>query len=307
MIKHIFTFLVISIFFVSCESETKNIENATEAPSTIEMLKTKLEKDSNDVETYYALASALNNEELYKEALEYLKEYEAKDGDENKLCFLTASIYENKLYDPKNAIPYYERLAKVSDDSCTWYNHAAMLSYYNLTLEETKSYFDILLNTNCELVEENEAFLKAIKLNYSDFNNDEYKVSFKYPVNWKTSEQVMPNMYFYEAVDKASGINFNITVGSDQNATLSDWKNMISNELEKEGVEILSSMTTTVNNQTCNFSSVKRGNGNNFIIQNNYVLLKNGYAYMMNFTCSETLYEEDQYIGFAIIRSVRID
>jgi len=304
MEKRLFIFIAISIFFFSCESE-KTPKNLT----TVEKLKEELKADSGNIEIYYELASALYEEDSYSnssEALEYLMKYESKGGDEYKLCLLAATIYDKNIENQK-AISYYKRLAKVSDDSCNWYNRIASLSYYRLDSQKAKENLVYVQDIGC-LNKENENLLRILKMDYSTFENEEYKISFKYPAKWKTDTRAMPDMYFFEAVENNTGMNFNITIASDQNAKLNDWKDMINNELEKEGVEILSSTDMSVNKQVCYFISVKRaGENNTFFIQNSYVLLKNGYAFMMNFTSPESIYNDNAELSTSIVRSVIIN
>lgn len=163
-------------------------------------------------------------------------------------------------------------------------------------------------NTEVEPVEEiGVDDLLEQEINFTEFKNDGKKVGFKYPSDWTSDEQEMRGMYYYEVVDNATGVNFNFTIGSDQGAKLSDWKTMITEEITKDGSEILNSSTIQVCNSDCIFTSVRRKHDNGDIIQNSYVLLKNGHAYMMNFTCPEIIYKASKDIEDYIIGSVNID
>jgi hypothetical protein len=133
----------------------------------------------------------------------------------------------------------------------------------------------------------------------------DYGISLYYPGSWTPGEQEMPGMFFFEAVESDTGVNFNVTVASDQGQPLSSWIAMITNELAADaGAQVLQSETIDLNGRECSLFMVLRNNGSYEVLTNNFIILHNGRAYMMNFTCPAGFYEEYQYAEAEIITSL---
>ena len=101
-------------------------------------------------------------------------------------------------------------------------------------------------------------------------------------------------MFFFEAVDSKTGVNFNIVEGSAQGAGVNKWTKMIKEDYEKEGVEILEEGPLSFVIDSHVYFKVKKIIDGKPIIQSNFIRLNSQYdvAYMMNYTCPEEFAEE---------------
>jgi tetratricopeptide (TPR) repeat protein len=314
MLKTFVFFVIISSILFSCSNKTSkelfdegmkqykdgSIEDATETFNNI------LEKDSCNCDVLLILSKIKKELVEYSASLKYLERYDRCGGNEETLCLSAGNLLETKIGNCREAIAYYKRLLKISKDSCYWLNYIGSLTYKHLSYENAKEYLSRVKESGC-INKENLASLNAVEIDFTNFNNDDYKTSFEFPKEWKSSEKNSSTMFFFEAVEKNSGVNFNLTIASDQKAPLSEWTKMISSETAKENCEILKNMLIGVNNQDCNFISTKRTNSKSTVIQNNYVFLKNGYAFMLNFTCPESIYSDFTEIENRIINSVKVN
>jgi tetratricopeptide (TPR) repeat protein len=314
MLKKLFFFCIVSLLFFSCSNKTSkelydegmkqlnegNIEDATETFNSV------LEKDSCNCDVLLILSKIKKGIVEYSSSLKYLERYDKCGGNEETLCLAAGNLLETKIGNSQQAIVYYNRLLKTAKDSCYWLNYIGTLTYKSCSYKDAKAYLSRVKASGC-INKENLACLKAVETDFTNFNNNEYKMSFEFPSEWKSSEKNSPSMFFFETVEKNSGVNFNLTIASDQKAPLSEWTKMITSETEKENCEILNNMLIEVNNQDCNYISTKRTNKSNTVIQNNYVFLKNGYAFMLNFTCPESIYENFTEVENRIIISVKVN
>ncbi|MFH2141510.1 MAG: PsbP-related protein [Bacteroidota bacterium] len=312
MKKLFFIFIIlVSITLISCKSKTsqdyfaeaEKMYRIKEYAESEKLLKKSIELDSCNIDALYFGAITTQNTENFLESEMYISKYELCGGDEIKLCKLAGDFYERIYTDKLKAISYYSRLLKLDNDTCMWINHLADLIYQTWTDEDAK---DFLTKRRECLTSKTIGILNELETNYLTYKSEKGGFSLVYPESWITEERNPPDMFFWEAVDAETGVNINITVASDQNTSLSDWMNMIDSEIRKDGYEIQKSEIITLDSIDCSyFSSITRKNDLSIVI-NNYVLLKNGKAYMMNYTGREEYMPKYKWIEKKILNSFNL-
>lgn len=313
MIKNLTIILVCVLVVAACSRSSeeyfelaKKMERADKTDRAIMFINKSIAADSNNTEAILYLATLQLEIGHFSEAIETMHLYEKQGGDKVVYYENTGKIYEEKLLDLPEALEYYVLLVDVIDNPCPWLNYIGN-TYYRLNERFlAKEYFLRAGDIEC-LDQTNMALVYELNYNYKYFSHAEHKVSLKHPEYWKVKEEKMPEMYFYQAVEEATGINLNLTVASDQNAPLSMWKTMIDSQMAEEGVEILKNEKSKVNGNPCNWVEVRHSVGENSVILNNLVMIKNGNMYSINYTTPEDLYELYSAVQNAIIGSIAIE
>lgn len=306
--------LVVLLLLMACNSKTSQ-EYLDEAKSLIaennlekafNSLEKSVARDSSTLEAYLIMADIERQKRNYYRAIGQMSTYEKHGGDKATYLKTIGDIYANDLGNGDIAIPYYQDLLNYTDDKCTWWNVLGNLCYYNNMREDALNYLKEAFRQDC-LEKEYLSELYALTMDYKDYINDENKISLKYPTHWRTREVKKPGMYFVEFADDSTGCSFNLTIGSDQGGSLSDWKTMIDNELKKDNATVLQNITKTIMAGNCNYVSSRYINKELAVIVNNYVLLKNGNAYMMNFAGPEGIVQDFKDIENEIVNSIKIE
>lgn len=257
------------------------------------MLDKSLEMDSCNTDALYLyITMAIYGTDNAKTE-KLLNQFKRCGGDEVKYCEQSGIYYETIISDKAKAIEFYKRLSEIDKDSCKWIDKLSGLINTVWTDSVVEKYLSD--RRNC-LNESGLAVLLGYETNFLVYTNEKSKFSLEYPDTWVTEEEIHPEMFFWEAVEKKSGVNFNITVATDQDAPLSEWMKMIEGQIKSSGYEIIKSETITLEGLDCSFFSSKVNSNGSYLIINNYVLLNDGKAYMMNFTANTELVSQYKII-----------